>query len=88
MDAPSRETIEKAACVHANELFPKEEGFQTRHVTIQPVPQEKYQRIVNLSGLGLLAIAGEPAEQAVDFMCEEIPETDDNVILEVDKPAN
>jgi len=89
MDAQSIENAEEEACIQANRLFSKELGFQTRHIAVQPIPQEEYLRLLQLSHLGLLAVSGEPVEQAVEFLCSEyIPDPDDTVILEFSKLTN
>lgn len=85
----SIENAEEAACVWANNHFSKDLGFITRHIALQPMPQEAYLHILRLSQQGLLAESAEPVELPVEYMCSlEEPSLDDNVILEFGKLEN
>lgn len=88
INAESMEIAEEEACVEANRLFPRAQGFHLRHIAVRPVTEVEYLRLLQLSQLGLLT-NNEPAEQGVEFLCSESDiDPEDSVIFEFGKPAS
>jgi hypothetical protein len=88
IDAQSMETAEEEACIEANRLFPKGEGFHLRHIAIRPITEAEYLRLLQFSQLGLLT-NDEPPEQGAEFLCSEAGvDPEESVIFEFGKPAN
>ncbi len=88
IDAESMEVAEGEACVEANRLFPTAQGFHLRHITVRPVTDVEYLRLLQLSQQGLLT-NNEPGEQGVEFLCSESDvDPEDDVIFEFGKPAS
>ncbi len=88
IDAESMEVAEEEACVEANRLFSKGQGFYLRHIAIRPVTEAECIRLLQLSQMGLFT-NNEPAEQGAEFLCSESEiDPEDSIVFEFDKPAN
>jgi hypothetical protein len=86
--AESMEIAEEEACIEANRLFSKAEGFHLRHITIRPITEAECIRLLQFSQSGLLT-NNEPPEQGAEFLCSESDlDPEDSMIFEFDKPAN
>jgi hypothetical protein len=89
MEGESIEDVEEDACIQANRLFSEAHGYKTRHIMVEPIPPERYLRLLQLSHLGILAPSDEPVEQAVEFLCSlDITDPDDDVVFEFGKLAS
>ncbi len=87
IDAESIDDAEEEACVLANNLFSKRQGFYLKNITIKPITEEEYLLLLRYAHAGLIT-HDETPEQAVEFNCDEAdPDPEELTIFEFDKPS-
>jgi hypothetical protein len=86
LDAENIEDAKAEACTAADQFCPKSQ-FPLRTVVIRPIPAEHYSTLLGVAGP--LAGTTWTEEEALMFNCDRIQGVDsqDIVILELDKPA-
>lgn len=88
IEADSIEDAQEEACVLANNLFLKRQGFYRKHITIKPVTEEEYLLLLHYAHSGLIT-DNELPEQKVAFLCDEADiDPEDLMIFEFDKPSS
>jgi hypothetical protein len=88
IEGESIEDAQEEACVLANNLFLKRQGFYLKHITLKPITEEEYLLLLRYAHAGLITDKELP-EQKVYFLCDEADvDPDDLVIFELDKPSS
>ena len=78
------------ACTEAGKWFPRSEGFVDCDISIDPMPQEYYERLTHFANLKRLAENPDPKENKIYFRCDTSSESeeDEDVMVAYDRPAS
>jgi len=88
IEGESIDDAQEEACVLANNVFLKRQGFYLKHITLKPITEEEYLLLLRYAHAGLITDKELP-EQKVAFLCDEADiDPEDLTIIEFDKPAN
>lgn len=88
IEGESIEDAEEEACVLANNLFLKRQGFYLKHITLKPITEAEYLLLLRYAHSGLIT-NNELPEQGVEFNCDEADiDPEDLTIIEFDKPSS
>src|ERR1700686_3927079 len=69
-EAQSIDMVRRMACERIHELWPREKGFVSRTVTIDPIQPDPIKRVLQFWQSGLLAKQIDPPEDPIEVNCD------------------